>query len=144
MKLKNLKNHIDQITNKSDIYLTKTQSLSKNSLCVCERLFDIQINNGIYQLSSPAVTIEGSISHCVLFLHRHPSKQAMETSSTKLKCFRPMTSRMTVTTIMIILVQLTSYKNQRARESSRHCQKPITGPGISEIDRFCATSHQSP
>ena len=63
-----LKNHIDWITNKFDICLTKTQSLSKNSLCVCERLFDIQINNGIYQLSSPAVTIEGSISHCVLFL----------------------------------------------------------------------------
>ena len=63
-----LKNHIDWITNKSNICITKAQSLSKNSLCVCERLFDIQINNGIYQLPSPAVTVEGPISHCVLFL----------------------------------------------------------------------------
>ena len=138
-----LKNHIDWITNKFDICLTKTQSLSKNSLCVCERLFDIQINNGIYQLSSPAVTIEGLISHCVLFLHRHPSTQAMETSSTKLKCFRPLTSRMTITTIMINLIQLTSYKNQRAWESLWRCQKPITDPRIFETDQFCAGSHQS-
>ena len=63
-----LKNHIDWITNKFDICLTKTQSLSKNPLYVCKRLFDIQINNGIYQLSSLAVTVERPISHRVLFL----------------------------------------------------------------------------
>ena len=54
-----LKNHIGWIKKKSDICLTKTES---------QRLFDIQINNGIYQLSSLAVTVERPISHRVLFL----------------------------------------------------------------------------
>ena len=53
-------------TQKHNLSLKRSLSLS---LCLSEkRLFDIKINNGIYQLPSPAVTIEGPISHCVLFL----------------------------------------------------------------------------